>query len=68
MSGEEIHRNFNDQVSRYLSGELTPEELAGFKEELRADRGKQQMLDEYLKHPEIEIFRKSALKDQSISL
>ena len=49
MSGEEIHRNFNDQVSRYLSGELTPEELAGFQEELRADRGKQQMLDEYLK-------------------
>ncbi len=49
MSGEETHMDFNGQISRYLSGELTPEELAGFQEELRTDPGKQKLLDEYRK-------------------
>jgi transmembrane sensor len=49
MSGEETHMDFNGQVSRYLSGELSPEELAGFQEELRNDAGKQKLLNEYRK-------------------
>ena len=49
MSGEETHTDFNHLVTRYLSGELSPEELTGFQEELRKDSGKQQLLDEYRK-------------------
>lgn len=34
-------------LSRYLSGELNPEEQAWFQEELRKDPGKQELLDSY---------------------
>ena len=49
MAAEEKHREFNDLVTRYLSGELSPEELSVFQEELRLDPGKQDLLDEYRK-------------------
>jgi len=47
MPEEDLHRKFNELVSRYLSGELSPDELNWFQEELRQDTGKQDMLDEY---------------------
>ncbi|MCK4879801.1 MAG: FecR domain-containing protein [Bacteroidales bacterium] len=49
MSGEETHIDFNHLVTRYLSGELSPEELSGFQEVLRKDPGKQELLDEFRK-------------------
>ena len=47
MSVEENHREFDRLVSRYLSGELSPEELSWFQEELGADPAKQDLVDEY---------------------
>ncbi len=47
MSVEEKHRKFERLVSRHLSGELSPEELAWFQEELEADPAKQDLVDEY---------------------
>ena len=49
MSDQEPHMDFNHLLSRYLSDELSPEELAAFKEEIRADPGKQKLLDAYRK-------------------
>jgi len=49
MSEEEKHRDFIQLVSRYLSGELHPDELSWFQGELRNDPGKQKLLDEYRK-------------------
>jgi transmembrane sensor len=47
MSEEDLNRDFNSLVSRYLSGELLPDERTWFEEELQSDPGKQAMLDEY---------------------
>jgi len=47
MSVEENHREFDRLISRYLSGELSPEELSWFKEELGADPVKQDLVNEY---------------------
>ncbi len=47
MSEEDLNRDFNSLVSRYLSGELLPDERTWFEEELQSDPGKQTMLDEY---------------------
>ena len=49
MAAEEKHRDFNDLVSRYLSGELSPEEHTWFQAELVKDSGKQELLDAYRK-------------------
>lgn len=49
MSVEETNSNFSTLVTRYLSGELSVEELAAFNEELRNDAGKQDQLDQYRK-------------------
>jgi len=49
MLEEETHTDFNHLVTRYLSGELSPEELSAFHLELRKDPGKQKLLDEYRK-------------------
>lgn len=47
MSGEKKHRDFDQLLSGYLSGELSPEELTWFLEELGKDSGKQAALDDY---------------------
>jgi ferric-dicitrate binding protein FerR (iron transport regulator) len=47
MAGENIHRDFERLLVRYLSGELNPEEQAWFQEELRKDPGKQDLLSGY---------------------
>ena len=47
MAREEIHRDFDRLISRYLSGELDPEELNWFREELSKDPEKQDLLDSY---------------------
>jgi ferric-dicitrate binding protein FerR (iron transport regulator) len=47
MAREEIHKDFDRLVSRYLSGELSPEELAWFQEELGKDPEKKDLLDSY---------------------
>ena len=62
MSEEDLHREFNDLIGRYFSGELHPDELSWFQEELRKDSGKQAMLDEYRK------IWDSAAPDQSYDL
>ena len=49
MLEEKEHTDFNHLITRYLSGELGPKELAGFQAELERDPGKQKLLDEYLK-------------------
>lgn len=49
MSAEETHSDFNSLVTRYLSGELTPEEEQHFREMLRQDQEKQIQVDEYQK-------------------
>jgi len=40
---------FQDLITRYLAGELNPEELRGFQEALLKDPGKQALLDEFRK-------------------
>ena len=62
MSAEEKHRDFNDLVSRYLSGELSPEEHTWFKAEVHKDSGKQELLDAYRK------IWNSAVPEQSYDL
>ncbi len=62
MSEEDLHKVFNNLVGRYFSGELHPDELSWFLEELRKDSGKQAMLDEYRK------IWDSAVPDQSYDL
>lgn len=47
MAREDAHRDFDGLLSRYLSGELSPEEQAWFQEELRKDPGKQDLLENY---------------------
>jgi len=47
MPEEEKHRDFNQLVSKYLSGEILPDELSYFREELLKDPAKQELLDEY---------------------
>jgi len=49
MSAEEKHIEFNNLVSRYLSGELRPEEEQHFHEMLQQDPEKQTRVDEYQK-------------------
>ena len=49
MSIEDLNRDFSSLVSRYLSGELPPDEHTWFEEELRGDPEKQALLDEYRK-------------------
>jgi len=49
MSIEDLNRDFSSLVSRYLSGELLPDQQTWFEEELRSDPEKQAMLDEYRK-------------------
>lgn len=49
MSGEETHNGFIDRAGRFLSGEMQPEELVAFEEELRTDPDKQREFDEYRK-------------------
>jgi ferric-dicitrate binding protein FerR (iron transport regulator) len=49
MEAEEKHRDFTELLGRYLSGELSSEELSWFQAELRRDPGKQILLDEYRK-------------------
>ncbi|MDF1576388.1 MAG: FecR domain-containing protein [Bacteroidales bacterium] len=49
MSEEETYNDFDHLVSRYLSGELGPAEIAAFHEELDRDPAKRELLDEYQK-------------------
>jgi len=49
MSEEKEHTDFNRLITRYLSGELDPGELAAFQAELERDPGKRKLLDEYRK-------------------
>ena len=62
MSVEDKHRDFNSLVSRYLSGELHPDELSWFQEELRNDPEKKAMLEEF------RLIWDSAVPDQSYDL
>ena len=47
MGTEDLHRDFDRLLSRYLSGELDAGERARFEEELARDPGKQDLLDSY---------------------
>jgi len=47
MSEENVHKDFDQLLSGYLSGELSPDELSFFEEELRKDPARQEVLDEY---------------------
>jgi ferric-dicitrate binding protein FerR (iron transport regulator) len=47
MSKKDLHRDFDHLLGSFLSGELSPDELAVFQEELRLDPDKQILLDEY---------------------
>ena len=47
MAREDAHRDFEGLLSRYLSGDLSPEEQAWFQEELRRDPGKRELLENY---------------------
>ncbi|MEA3461037.1 MAG: FecR domain-containing protein [Bacteroidota bacterium] len=47
MSEEKLHRDFDQLLSGFLSGELSPDELSWFQEELRKDSAKKKLLDEY---------------------
>jgi len=47
MSEEDLHKDFGQRLSSFLSGELSPDEHALFQEELRRDPDKQKLLDEY---------------------
>jgi ferric-dicitrate binding protein FerR (iron transport regulator) len=47
MGTEDLHRDFDRLLSRYLSGELDAGERAWFEEELARDPGKQDLLDSY---------------------
>jgi len=49
MSEEKEHTNFNRLITRHLSGEMVPDELANFQAQLAEDPGKQKLLDEYRK-------------------
>lgn len=49
MSKQETHRDFIHRASRFLSGEMTPGELAAFREELRTDPARKQELEKYRK-------------------
>ena len=46
MSEENLHRDFEQVLGSFLSGELSPDELSLFQEELRRDPAKQKLLDE----------------------
>lgn len=47
MARNDAHRDFDGLLSRYLSGELNPEEQAWFQEELRRDPEKRELLENY---------------------
>ncbi len=47
MSEEKLHRDFEQVLGSFLSGELSGDELSFFQEELRRDPAKQKLLDEY---------------------
>lgn len=47
MSVEDLHKDFNRLISRYLSGELSPDELSWFQKELQVDPVKRDLVDEY---------------------
>jgi len=49
MSADESHTEFNYLVTRYLSGEMSPEERSLFLEEVRRENEKQEALDELQK-------------------
>lgn len=49
MSVEKTHSEFDQQISRYLSGELSPEELRDFEELLRSDPELKARVAEYRK-------------------
>jgi transmembrane sensor len=49
MSQEEAHMDFNSLISRFISGEMSPEEERIFKENLLKDTEKQALLEEYRK-------------------
>ncbi|MCK4747767.1 MAG: FecR domain-containing protein [Bacteroidales bacterium] len=49
MSDKETHNDFNNLVTRYLSGELTPEEIRGFEELLIRDPEKKTQVEEFRK-------------------
>lgn len=46
MNPEETHKDFNGLITRYLSGELTPEQERDFKESLRNDPKKASLFEE----------------------
>ena len=47
MSEENLHKDFDQLLSGYLSGELSPGELSFFEQELGKDPARQALLDEY---------------------
>ncbi len=47
MAQEESHMEFFSQVSSFLSGEMPPEEMHAFQEDLNKDPEKQALLEEY---------------------
>ena len=49
MNPEETHKDFNNLVTRFLSGELTPEQQKEFKELLRNDPEKEVLFEELQK-------------------
>ena len=49
MSVDESNTDFNYLVTRYLSGEMSPEERSLFLEEVRKDKEKRKALDELQK-------------------
>jgi len=49
MSVNESHTDFNNLVTRYLSGEMSPEERSRFLEDVRQNKVKQEALDEVQK-------------------
>lgn len=49
MSQKESHMDFNSLVTRMLSGEMNPEEMLVFQEDLKKDPEKQVLLEEYRK-------------------
>ena len=62
MEAEDLHREFNHLAGRYLSGELSPEELKWFQDELSKDPRKREMLDAY------RLIWDSAVPEQSYDL
>ena len=47
MSEENLHKDFDQLLSGFLSGELSPDELYFFEEEIRKDPARQALVEEY---------------------